>query len=535
MHKHFVGLGLLALGMSASTAHAQSTLSSDFLSRIELGVFGQYTKADSVIQMKNVTGLGVALNAKVYKWFGVEANMNYGPSTSTRGVKESFNYSAYRALGTVTFPEATPVALVLGAGYVVGAYKGRNSSAGYYEKDGFAAQAGLKVCGNNSRWGARADAIMDYDAAPDEPNLGETINYHGRVGITYALHGTCAGAAEKFDWALAMAPAAATVAKGASRQFALSAGDMKQRPIETRKVNDLACTSSDASVATVDNTGNVKAVKYGSATISCKGLVKKIERSASAAVTVPPPAWTFTMDGSTQSRNVGQTVTYATTAKDADGVDLGSATSWTSSNTGVATVNNGTVTCVGGGTTTITATKNAYGTTKSATATLTCIAPPPPPTGMIRLDSTQFNFDKVILLPAGKQMLQTVIDAMKRDPSIKVSVEGHTDWYGTDAYNDKLSTTRATTVMKALTKMAGKDLAADRFSMKGYGEQCIIVKDGDPDPAKPRPHISAANKAKQAPNRRVEIWQVAPGESGSPASCRSEAQRDGRVPFASMK
>ena len=154
---------------------------------------------------------------------------------------------------------------------------------------------------------------------------------------------------------------------------------------------------------------------------------------------------------------------------------------------------------------------------------------------MIRLDSTQFNFDKAILLPAGKQMLQTVIDAMKRDPSIKVSVEGHTDWYGTDAYNDKLSTSRATTVMKALTKMAGKDVAADRFSMKGYGEQCLVVKDGDPDPAQPRPHISAANKAKQAPNRRVEIWQLLTGETGSPASCRSEAQRDGRVPFASMK
>lgn len=528
MHKRFVGLGLLALGLSASAAQAQGPITD-----INSSVFGQFTKLDDKLKMNNPIGIGGRLGVSVYKWIGVEADIQYGTTKATRAPFENIKYTPFHGLATLTIPFTQRFGLVLGGGYVNSMYHGRASKNEY--EDGATGLVGLKLC-SAGKWGARLDGLVDYNPSPNEQALtGTSKNYGARAGVSYALRGNCAHSDEKFDWSMAMAPSSATIAKGASRQFALSAADMKQRPIETRKVNDLACTSSDASVATVDNTGNVKAVKYGSATISCKGLVKKIERSASAAVTVPPPAWTFTMDGSTQSRNVGQTVTYATTAKDADGVDLGSATSWTSSNTGVATVNNGTATCVSGGSTTITATKNAYGTTKSVTASLTCIAPPPPPTGMIRLDSTQFNFDKAILLPAGKQMLQTVIDAMKRDPSIKVSVEGHTDWYGTDAYNDKLSTSRATTVMNALTKMAGKDVAADRFSMKGYGEQCLVVKDGDPDPAQPRPHISAANKAKQAPNRRVEIWQLQTGETGSPASCRSEAQRDGRVPFASMK
>ena len=57
-----------------------------------------------------------------------------------------------------------------------------------------------------------------------------------------------------------MTPATATIERGASRAFALSAVDMKQRAIELRKVQNLACTSSDNSVATVDNTGTVKAV-----------------------------------------------------------------------------------------------------------------------------------------------------------------------------------------------------------------------------------------------------------------------------------
>ena len=133
------------------------------------------------------------------------------------------------------------------------------------------------------------------------------------------------------------------------------------------------------------------------------------------------------------------------------------------------------------------------------------------------------------------EILQTVIDAMKRDPSIRVSVEGHTDWYGDESYNDKLATSRATAVMGMLKKLGGNDIAADRFSMKAFGEQCIIVRDGDPDPNPPRPRVSAANKAKQAPNRRVEVWQLTSTESGSPSSCRSESQRNGRVPFASMK
>ncbi|MCC6243922.1 MAG: OmpA family protein, partial [Gemmatimonadaceae bacterium] len=126
-------------------------------------------------------------------------------------------------------------------------------------------------------------------------------------------------------------------------------------------------------------------------------------------------------------------------------------------------------------------------------------------------------------------------DAMKRDGSIRISVEGHTDWYGDESYNDRLSASRATTVANAIKRMAGSDVAADRISMKGFGEQCIIVRDGDPDPSAPRPKVSAANKAKQAPNRRVEIWQLQSNESGSPASCRSEAERNGRVPFASMR
>ena len=111
-----------------------------------------------------------------------------------------------------------------------------------------------------------------------------------------------------------------------------------------------------------------------------------------------------------------------------------------------------------------------------------------------------------------------------------------TDWYGDEAYNSKLAKTRAAAVMATLIKLAGKDAASikDRIVSSSFGEQCIIAPNGDADPGPPRPRVSKANKAAQAPNRRVEIWQLLDGK-GSPTSCRSAAERAGHLPFGELK
>jgi outer membrane protein OmpA-like peptidoglycan-associated protein len=410
-------------------------------------------------------------------------------------------------------------------------YKGR-ASANEYE-DGIGALLGLKICGGG-KWGFRLDGLADMNPSPNEQELsGTSVNYGGRIGATYALKGDCL-ATSFFDWNLAIAPTTAVVAAGAQRQYALSGADHKARAILLNKILGVNCTSSNPSVATVDNTGNVRGVSFGEATINCSGNVKGLQRTASATVSVPAPTWTLAVAPGSATRNVGQTAPFTCTARDANGVDLG-ACNWTSSNTSVATVNNaGTVTCISAGTATITATKNSYGSTRTATGTITCNAPAPPPVVMIRLDSTQFDFNRATVTRAGQATLQTVIDAMKRDPSIRVSIEGHTDWYGDDAYNQRLSTSRANAVLTALKRLAGTDVAADRFSAMGYGEQCILVRDGDPDPNPPRPRVSNANRAAQAPNRRVAIWQLQPNETGSPTSCRLESQATNRIPFSQV-
>lgn len=535
MNKNLVGMSLLASVLAAPVVHAQG-ITSDLGKRIEIGAFGQYTKLDDVLNMKsNVPSLGGMFAVQVWKAFGVEVNGNIGRTESTRTPFEKINYTPWRGLGTVAIPAGSKAKLILGAGYLQSIYNGR-STANEYE-DGFAGLVGLKLCGSG-KWGARADGILDYNPSPNEQALtGTSKNYSVRVGATYALRGACGGESAKWDWALKIDPASATVAKGATKQFALSAADMKSKDIPLKNIKDLACSTSDASIATVTNGAVATGVKYGTATITCSGTQKKIARSVSATVTVPPPAWNLTLTPTSGSTDVGKTLSFTSKATDADNVDLGAIT-WSSANPAIASVNNGTVTCNAAGTTTITVSKTAYGSTKTASASVECkeVAKP---AARIALDYTLFNFDKAQVLKSGMDTLKVVVEAMKRIPTLRISVEGHTDWYGSEAYNNKLAKSRADMVTKQILRLAGKDAKSikDRIFTNSFGEQCVVSRDGANEPEPPpanRGKVSADNKQAQSPNRRVEVWQLLDGQN-PPTSCRPSDMRAGRVSFGELR
>lgn len=535
MQRKLVGLSLLATVAMVSTAQAQN-----LGERVEVGVFGQFTKIDDKIRMDNVLGIGGRAGVSIYRWLGAEADVQIGKTKATRNPFEKITYRPFHGYGTLTLP-ITPskkASLILGAGYVNSVYAGR-ATANEYE-DGFSALAGLKVCGA-SKWGMRLDGIMDGNPSPNEQELtGTSRNFGARLGVSYALRGTCAAAGAPFDWALKIDPASATVNRGQNRQFALSAAEIKDsKPIELRKVQNLTCSTSDAAVATVDNTGKVTAVRYGNATITCKGIVKKLERTATASVTVPPPSWSLTLNPRSGTADLGRTVPFTARAVDADNVDLGAVT-WTSSNPSIASVNNtGVVTCNAAGTVTITVSKTAYGSTQSQTASVTCNAPPPPPAARVAFDTTLFDFDRAQLKKAGNDTLRVVLEAMKRIPTLRISIEGHTDRYGSEAYNNTLAKSRAEAVTKQLLRLAGKDAASikDRILTSSFGEQCLLVRDGDDEAEPPPPNrsrISADNRKAQSPNRRVEIWQLLDGQ-GSPTGCRPANERNQRVSFGDLK
>jgi outer membrane protein OmpA-like peptidoglycan-associated protein len=103
----------------------------------------------------------------------------------------------------------------------------------------------------------------------------------------------------------------------------------------------------------------------------------------------------------------------------------------------------------------------------------------------------KFEFDKAELRPEDKELLSKVAGILMTSHDYTVSVNGHTDDVGTDAYNQKLSERRAQAVRDYLVK-AG--LSADILSVEGHG--------------KSRPLVAGTTEAARAKNRRVELGIV---------------------------
>ena len=73
-------------------------------------------------------------------------------------------------------------------------------------------------------------------------------------------------------------------------------------------------------------------------------------------------------------------------------------------------------------------------------------------------------------------------------PGVRVNVDGHTDWTGTDAYNQGLSERRANSVRDYL---ASRGVDASRLIASGHGES--------------QPIASNETREGRALNRRVEL------------------------------
>jgi len=102
-----------------------------------------------------------------------------------------------------------------------------------------------------------------------------------------------------------------------------------------------------------------------------------------------------------------------------------------------------------------------------------------------------FAFDKAVLQPAGKAKLEDLVSKLQGTDIEVVIATGHTDWTGTDAYNQKLSVRRAEAVKAFLVS---KGLPAERVFAEGKGEK--------------QPVASNKTKDGRAQNRRVEVEVV---------------------------
>jgi OOP family OmpA-OmpF porin len=104
-----------------------------------------------------------------------------------------------------------------------------------------------------------------------------------------------------------------------------------------------------------------------------------------------------------------------------------------------------------------------------------------------------FDFDKSQIRAKDKKQLNEAILFVNKYKGHKIKLEGHTDWTGTEQYNQVLSEKRAVATSKYLVEKGS--VASQRISSIGYGEL--------------KPVASNKTRDGRAKNRRVEILILA--------------------------
>lgn len=100
-------------------------------------------------------------------------------------------------------------------------------------------------------------------------------------------------------------------------------------------------------------------------------------------------------------------------------------------------------------------------------------APPNPVAAAIEADGRAiiygilFDFDQATLRPESRPALDRLLGALQGTPTLRLTIEGHTDSDGADDYNLALSDRRARAVVAWLVE---RGIAADRLEAAGRGE-----------------------------------------------------------------
>ena len=107
---------------------------------------------------------------------------------------------------------------------------------------------------------------------------------------------------------------------------------------------------------------------------------------------------------------------------------------------------------------------------------------------LAKLSDVHFAFDSATLKSEAKSILDSVVSTINSSPSDTISIEGHTDSTGSDAYNSQLSQRRA---MSVADYLASQGVSSSRLQPVGKGESYPVA--------------SNDTSEGRSQNRRVEI------------------------------
>lgn len=104
------------------------------------------------------------------------------------------------------------------------------------------------------------------------------------------------------------------------------------------------------------------------------------------------------------------------------------------------------------------------------------------------LETVYFDFDAWILTSRARETLSRNAAWLRNNPAVKVTLEGHTDERGSDAYNLALAERRAKSAAQYLLTLG---IAANRLETVSYGED--------------KPAVEGHDESAWTKNRRVEF------------------------------
>ena len=113
----------------------------------------------------------------------------------------------------------------------------------------------------------------------------------------------------------------------------------------------------------------------------------------------------------------------------------------------------------------------------------------------------RFDFNKYIIKPEYQKLIQELVAATQANKNVRISVVGHTDTVGTDAYNYALGGRRATAVRNMLIQYG---IPSSQITAVSAGEKDLAVQTGD--------------NVRNAANRRVQIMKETRNTVTAPAA-----------------
>jgi outer membrane protein OmpA-like peptidoglycan-associated protein len=129
---------------------------------------------------------------------------------------------------------------------------------------------------------------------------------------------------------------------------------------------------------------------------------------------------------------------------------------------------------------------------------------------VISLSDILFDVNKATLKPGAEANVRRIAAILQQYPDKQISVEGHTDATGSDAYNQKLSEDRAASV-KATLVAGGVNPAA--ITSKGFGKTQAVATNDTP--------------AGRQQNRRVEVVVLGAGKVADALAARHDSTTHG--------